>query len=232
MSIGDNIRAAREAKNISLRELARRLKVAASTVSGWENGSTKPDVDRIEQLINVLGVTANYLFDSPELSVDEYIIVEKLRNLSEWEKNLLESVLNQLIDHHEDEVEVRGVGMPSFLNLPYFGHTSAGLGQLLLRDETEETVRVKDSRLAGRADFVLEVEGDSMEPKFYEGDLLLVKRQPLVEDGEIGIFMVDGKSYVKEKRGNCLRSLNPKYNDIPLSEDALCFGKVLGKAEI
>ena len=46
------------------------------------------------------------------------------------------------------------------------------------------------------------------------GDRVLVRSQPSVEIGEIGIFIVDGEQYVKIYRGSYLESLNPQYNDI------------------
>ncbi|RKJ48541.1 S24 family peptidase [bacterium 1XD42-1] len=67
-----------------------------------------------------------------------------------------------------------------------------------------------------------------MEPKFMNGDRVLVRSQPSVEIGEIGIFIVDGEQYVKIYRGSYLESLNPQYNDIEVSERSFCRGKVIG----
>ena len=69
-----------------------------------------------------------------------------------------------------------------------------------------------------------------MEPKFHDGDMVLVKEQPTVAPGEIGIFLVDGKGYIKQLGTNCLISLNPDYEDISLHEydSVYCKGKVIG----
>lgn len=74
----------------------------------------------------------------------------------------------------------------------------------------------------------MRVSGDSMEPKFMNGDRVLVRSQPAVEIGEIGIFIVDGEQYVKIYRGSYLESLNPQYNNIEVSERSFCRGKVIG----
>ena len=70
-----------------------------------------------------------------------------------------------------------------------------------------------------------------MLPKFSSGDILLIKSAESVDDGEFGIFSVDGESFVKKFGTDRLISLNPDYNDIKLSEynRIICFGKVLGK---
>ncbi len=47
--------------------------------------------------------------------------------------------------------------------------------------------------------------------------------------GEIGIFIVNGESYVKKLGDKELISLNPEYNNIPLTEDSKCRGRVVDK---
>lgn len=73
-----------------------------------------------------------------------------------------------------------------------------------------------------------------MEPMFSDSDCVLVRIQPDVEPGEIGIFIVDNEGYIKKKGSHELISVNPEYDNIPISEytECRCFGKVLGKAEI
>ena len=73
-----------------------------------------------------------------------------------------------------------------------------------------------------------------MEPMFSVGDKVLVKIQPDIEPGEIGIFIVANEGYIKKKGDHELISINPEYDNIPINEytDYRCFGKVLGKAEI
>ncbi len=55
---------------------------------------------------------------------------------------------------------------------------------------------------------------NSMEPVYHDGDTLLVEMTDSVEIGEIGIFLVNGESYVKEHGDDELRSLNPKSKNI------------------
>ena len=64
------------------------------------------------------------------------------------------------------------------------------------------------------------------------GDLVLVKIQPSVEPGEIGIFVLNGVGYIKKFGGDKLISLNPVYEPIIITEDdaLYCKGKVIGNA--
>ena len=69
----------------------------------------------------------------------------------------------------------------------------------------------------------------AMEPDFYDGDILLVEPATDLRIGEVGIFYVDGNSYVKEFGHDELISANPAYAPIPLNEDSRCMGRVIGK---
>jgi len=48
-----------------------------------------------------------------------------------------------------------------------------------------------------RADFALICKGDSMEPTFKDGDIVLIRRQPEVENGQIAAVSIDGQATLK-----------------------------------
>jgi phage repressor protein C with HTH and peptisase S24 domain len=89
------------------------------------------------------------------------------------------------------------------------------------------TIQVKASAIPRTPCFGVPVSGDSMEPRYRDGDLLIVSVEP-VNVGEIGIFTLDGMGYVKQLGSGILHSLNGAYEDIPLTEEAVCNGKVVG----
>ncbi len=123
---------------------------------------------------------------------------------------------------------VGGMGKRTLLlyDLP----VSAGPG-VYLDDSTAEEIHVPDAEKTRAADFALRISGNSMEPKFHDGDVLLVQDSDSVEVGELGIFILDGNGYFKKYGGDCLISLNPEYGDILLKEyaEAVCCGRVVGK---
>ncbi len=65
--------------------------------------------------------------------------------------------------------------------------------------------------------FALQIKGDSMEPKISEGDVVIVRKQPDVENGEIAIILVNGdeatiKKVQKFNGGINLIPSNPAYD--------------------
>lgn len=107
---------------------------------------------------------------------------------------------------------------------------SAGVG-IDLDDETATELRIPDNAKTQDADYALRISGNSMEPKFHNGDILLVQSCDSVEVGELGIFILDGAGYFKKFDGDRLLSLNPIYAPIPLKDftDIQCAGRVIGK---
>ena len=76
--------------------------------------------------------------------------------------------------------------------------------------------------------FVLRVKGDSMEPEFTDGDFIAVDPELIPEEGEIGVYILDGEGYVKVLGKDFLHSLNEAYDDIPMNDSIHGCGKVIG----
>ena len=87
-----------------------------------------------------------------------------------------------------------------------------------------------DDTVPENADFAVRVSGDSMEPRFYDGQVIFIQEKQTVNIGEIGVFSLNGNSYVKKLGRGELLSLNPGYAPIEFNEfDTLrVFGKVVG----
>lgn len=127
-----------------------------------------------------------------------------------------------LSDDEDDEDEEEYIEIP-FAELP----VSAGTG-VYLHSDSIDTIKVAANDKNRKADFAIKVSGNSMEPRFCNGDIVLVREQP-VEVGEIGIFVYEGEGYIKELGENRLISINPDYEDIHIKDpDSLfCQGKVI-----
>ncbi len=105
---------------------------------------------------------------------------------------------------------------------------SAGTGTYLLDDVSYEVITI-DRRHYKDVDFALRVSGDSMEPRFFNGDIIYVKSTLQVNNGEIGVFYYNDEAYLKKlehKNGKIfLISLNEKYEPIEITNDSF---KVVG----
>ena len=107
---------------------------------------------------------------------------------------------------------------------------SAGVGVYL--DEAEaESINIPDNEKTAEADYALRISGNSMEPKYRDGDILLVRNADSIDVGELGIFLLDGCGFFKVFGGDRLLSLNPNYGPILLKDfaDVQCKGQVVGK---
>jgi transcriptional regulator with XRE-family HTH domain len=60
--IGPRLRARREERNVSLRELARRLGISPSAISQFETGKSRPSVSTLYAIVSELGISLDELF--------------------------------------------------------------------------------------------------------------------------------------------------------------------------
>lgn len=105
---------------------------------------------------------------------------------------------------------------------------------ILMQDERELYV---DASAQIRADFVLVAKGDSMTgARIHDGDLVFIRSQPNVENGEIAAVGIGDEATLKRvfwyanKTLLVLRAENPKYADMEYSGEALNNVHIFGKA--
>ena len=238
MTFGDRLKQARENKGYNQKQFAEHLGVTPTRLNYWEKDKREPDVAIIKQIAQILDVSSDWLIGNNlinenvdiTLSANEKQHIKKYRSLDHYGRKAVDSVLDIELERCSVVVE-----MPHMISLPMVElKASAGAGQWLGEDEYTEWVDVLDTPEARRANVVIEVSGDSMEPQYHNGDKVLVKLQPTVEQNEIGIFIVDNCGYIKKLGYNELISVNEAFENIPLHDynDVTCVGKVIGIAEV
>ncbi len=191
------------------------------------------------------------------LSADEISFMESYRLLDEWGKDLMKTVLEKELERRDGQSDSESEKEPisavtsgrilrpvstvgrytgqrlserkrsiSLYELP----VSAGVG-VYLEDSRAETITIPGGEKTADADYALRISGNSMEPKYHNGDILLVQHADSVEIGELGIFLLDGCGFFKVYAGDRLLSLNEEYGPILLKdfEDIQCRGRVVGK---
>lgn len=105
-------------------------------------------------------------------------------------------------------------------NVVLYGEVSAGTG-IWVGQERQETIQYPSP--VPEHDLALKVNGNSMEPLFYDGDLVFVKKTKTIHHGQIIVVIVNNEAYVKKlyRKNKKIRliSLNPDYDDIILKKD-------------
>lgn len=238
MSYESRLREARKRAGLTQEELGKLVGCAKTTITGYETGKSEPNMNVLGKMMEVLGVDANFIFQDEMREHYEYhatpdemeSIIRKYRQLNDSGKRFIQVALNYALE------STRAAFVPPATNIiPLSGKipfrvseqpASAGAGTYLGPDGFEE-ISVDSEDVAG-ADFGVPVSGDSMEPLFHDGDIILVSMAQPVKVGDIALVTMDGCGYVKKLGQGELISLNQKYAPIPMTEDIRINGKVIG----
>lgn len=122
------------------------------------------------------------------------------------------------------------------VEIPVIGKISAGIPLLAVENIISYAYAPSSQIKKDFSYFYLTVQGDSMNLKFREGDIILIQKQDDLENDEIGAILIDGEATVKKyKNENGLiilqpMSTNPEhqvqiYN--PKEKDVKIVGKVI-----
>lgn len=257
MSFGTRLKEKRESLGITQPQLAELLSVSKGAIGNWETDVNSPRSALLYDLFKILHCDANYLFqdETRELYKDaaspeefEYII-KKYRNLDDFGRETVDTVLTretkriedirakqkQLSDQ-QDQIDMLKQRIATEIVhrffLPFYaGLASAGSGEYLFDDIPTDMIEVEDTPTARMADFVIGVNGDSMEPDFCNGEKVFVKKTADLNIGDIGIFLKGNDCYIKELGKDRLISRNKDHDDIWPDEEIKTVGKVIGKVE-
>jgi len=184
--------------------LIKSLGLSAGNIKRWEEGATV-NSDILLKLSEHFKVSVDYLLTgkekSPttELTADEQELLTYYNKLPQNQKNktlgrleaLSEMVAPEPVQENYNTIYIE------MYNLP----VSAGSGIYLDCDD-KEMIEVESTSLTEMANFALRVAGDSMEPKFSDEDIILIKTQPCVDIGEIGVFILNNEGFVKQFGGD------------------------------
>lgn len=120
--------------------------------------------------------------------------------------------------------------MPPMRQVPLVGRIACGM-PILAEQNIEGMISVPEG---WRADFVLTCRGDSMAPLILDGDLVAVRSQPEVENGEIAVVRIDDEATLKKVNFDgttmVLQPLNPAYPLMTYTGAALADVHIVGKA--
>lgn len=124
------------------------------------------------------------------------------------------------------------------IKIPVLGKVAAGIPiEAIENYDSDEWEEIPINLAKCGEYFALKIKGESMEPKFSNGDVVIVKKQDDIESGEIGVVIVNGcdatvKKIVKQSNGIMLVASNnevypPKFFDRESIENLPV--KIIGK---
>lgn len=154
--------------------------------------------ERIKQLRKEKGLTQEELGKYIGVKKAAIMKYEKgnVKNMKRSSIEILSKLFNvtpsylMCLDENENNIKIQDVIKPQ--KVPVLGKISAGLP--LYADEQLDGYMMAPETIIkeGIEYFYLRVQGDSMNTKFNDGDLVLVQKQDTLENGEIGAIRVNG----------------------------------------
>ena len=228
----ERIRFFRERAGMEQKTLAKLIGVTGNAISNWENGRGRPDINLLPDICRALNVTMYDLFDMEDpgirYSAGEQIFLDQYKQLSPGHRMAVDQMVDTLL-----KVQI-AESVPLIRRLTFYQKSlAAGVGDPSEIDDEGQPIFLYASREVDRADCVFTVNGDSMEPEYHNGDMVLVSRIPDAPDlqlGEVGAFIVGNETYIKVYREEGLESLNPKYPIMHFhdAESVYLIGRVTG----
>lgn len=226
--LGSKLAELRKSCGLSQMEVAKLVSLRCGTitnraVSKWEQGDSRPDADQFIALCQIYGIS-----DVPAV----FLGMESgdpLSGLNRLGRERAEEYISMLRDNPIFSSKARITRIVRQIPL-YDMPASAGTGVFL--DSDSYTMMDVDESVPDTASIAVRISGDSMIPKFDDGQIVYIQLQPELENGEIGIFVLNGDAFCKRldtENGVKLVSLNPEYKPIRVksSDELRVVGKVV-----
>ncbi|HFU4055363.1 TPA: helix-turn-helix transcriptional regulator [Streptococcus suis] len=215
-------------------DLSRGTGIPPSTLTGYVKGTSLPIPGNVQKIADYFGLKKSDIdprFKSTRPSISTAPPNSPVATISDkvayLDQELKEPRHSRWISHGEQLLKEQTTentveeSQAIYFTYNYYDQpASAGTGQYLNDVQVEQIelpVNVK-------ADFVVPIYGDSMEPEYQSGDYIFVKLSVDLSDGDIGVFEYYGDAYIKQllinEDGAFLHSLNEKYKDIRIDRDS------------
>ena len=217
----EKLKARRKELKMTQKDIADQLGITYQAYSAWERGVKQPSREKVQQREQMLNVPKGYFTE---------LEIARLYNiLSDEAKDQALSYVRGLVQKEKCK---NIVSMSEKLyEYHVYEKMSAGIGSSVYNDQNYDTVYFHEE-LAH--DFASWISGDSMEPKYQNGSVALIRETGFDYDGAVYAVVCNSQTYIKrvyrEEYGLRLVSINPNYKDIFLSydEDPRIVGIIVG----
>ena len=217
----EKLKTRRKELKMTQKDIADQLGISYQAYSAWERGVKEPSKEKVNRLEQLLKVPKGYFTEIEIVRLYNTLSNKGKNQVVEYARDLVKKEkIQQVISVSEKLYEYR-----------VYEKMSAGIGASVYDDRNYDTVYFNEE-LAH--DFASWVSGDSMEPKYHDGSVALIRETGFDYDGAVYAVVCNSQTYIKrvyrEKDGLRLVSINPKYKDIFISydEDPRVVGIIVG----
>ena len=189
--IGLRIDEARKRAGLSLPEFSALLNqygvtMSPSGINKWTKGGALPNAYQLLAVCHALnlGTDLSYFCADYVPALND----EGLVKIKEYRDDLIASGRYK---PHTKTAAIRYIEKP-VSNLAI----SAGIGEFL-DDGNFEMVSFPENTVPDEAEFGIRISGNSMEPVYHDGQIVWLQRCASLVPGEVGVFIYDGKGYLK-----------------------------------
>lgn len=203
----------RKTRNLSQAKVAKALKVAQNTYSYWESGKYQPDIQALNRLADFYQVSVDYLLGKTEdptpsnIKNKDYInqveknVITLYRNANMQAQKIAEAALKigqikKAMPEHDSELSC-ALDNNRCIVIPVVGRSAAGVPIEMIENSADPLWLLDPKLQAG--DFAVIACGDSMiEAGINDGDRVVFRPCPTVENGTIALVAVEGGSTIKK----------------------------------
>ncbi len=216
-------------RELTLEYVAAKTNKTKSSISQYISGTKNPSKDFIDSFLEAFKLTKE--------EREDFLLVAELGKTVYLKEEIKKYVKK---DSSKEPSNVTDEVFESFVTIPLYGMASAGNG--LIESEESNIEYINIPKLNGnvkKSDFATRVKGDSMEPYYHNGDIIVVdvsNQDIRTLNGKEALIYYDDNKYLKlvyfePGTGNLfLRSYNVAYSDIKVEnkevETLSCKGTV------
>ena len=207
----------RQQYSMTMEDLGNAMGKTKSTVSRWISGERYPKIEEVEKLAEIFNTDVEtILFGANQPNTD----ITQIYNQLEPPR---QTRVYQFAEYQLEE-QNKVTNIDDYITETLRGYVSAGTGEYLAEEINEEVQLPKDIVPEQRYDMVLKINGNSMSPMFQHDEFIFVRKVENFRSGQIGVFIIDGESYLKkayiEDSYIRLVSLNKNYDDLIFKDES------------
>lgn len=196
IDVGRMIASIRKERGLSQQQLANKLKISKQAVSNYERGTREPDYVTLEAIADVLNVPMSMLISPKDQA----------------------KALKSIYATYPQS--------PNAVHIPVLGTIPAGIPLEAIEDIIDFEEVPSEWIRGGKEYFALQIHGNSMYPRYEDGDVIILRKQDDCESGQDCVVTVNGddatfKRVRKTASGIILHPINPDYESYVFTNEQI-----------